>query len=266
MMLGNRTALLVGVVSLTSLLGCSSDGSTPTPTQPANRAPQLAGVSDQQVTVGSVQQEIITATDPDGDQLSFSVSTNPGFVSIRSVSQRGNTAAADCQIAPTSGGSFTAAIRVSDGRGGSDEQSFSILVEPENITFDPLPPAIVAEVCLRGDVVAPATVRGEIGAGDCPPDILGVFVGVNESWPLNVAQTTSMTFAIDADFDSYLLLAEITNHQDPSTWDLLAEDNDSGGNRQAKLSYRLEQAREYIIFVATYSPMEWGRYSLEMLD
>lgn len=259
-MFAKRKTLLVGVVCLTSLLGCSSDGSTPT--QPANRAPRLAGVSDQQVTVGSVHQEIIRATDPDGDQLSFSVSSNPGFVSIRSVSQRGNTATADCQIAPTSGGSFTAAIRVSDSRGGSDEQSFSILVEPENIAFDPLPPAIVAEVCLRGDVVAPATVRGEIAGGDCPPDILGL----NESWRIEVAETTSITFAADADFDSYLLLAEITNHEDPSTWDLLAEDNDSGGNRQAKLSYRLEQDREYIIFVATYSPMEWGRYSLEMLD
>lgn len=262
-MLAERNSHLLAVVCLSSLLGCSGDGSPPT--QPTNRPPQLSAIPDQQIFVGIAHQEPITATDPDGDPIHFRVTQSSGtapefIVDIFDVQQSGTVATATCEIWSQVEGSFTATVGVSDFRGGSDEQSFSIVVE--TLTFDPLPPSLVADICLRGDLVPPITVEGEIDSGDCPPDILGHF----ESWRVRVVDTSTMTFAVDSQFDSYLQLVEITNPQDRSTWDFLADDDDSGGNLQARLSYRLEEGHEYVIAIAGYSAEDQGSYSLQMWD
>ena len=127
-----RLVVFICATSVAGLLpSCGGDGTTgpPSPSPSTNQAPQFSGISNQTLDVGEIRRVTISATDPDGDQLTFTVSTNPGFVSISNVSQSGNTTTATCEIAPTTVGSFSATIRVTDGRGGSDTEPFTILVE-----------------------------------------------------------------------------------------------------------------------------------------
>ncbi len=102
-------------------------------TQP-NQSPDLTEIGEQTITAGTVKQLTLSATDADGDLLSFSIPENPGFLSITDQSQVGNTATANLLLSPSAqlSGLFNAAVAVNDGRGGSDREDFSIeVVEPQ---------------------------------------------------------------------------------------------------------------------------------------
>lgn len=95
-----------------------------------NKAPLLSDISNQTVSAGYAKNVQLSATDPDGDSLSFSISTNPGFLTITNSSQTGDTATATLVLDPDNDvkGDFTAAIQVSDGKGGKDNKNFMIEV------------------------------------------------------------------------------------------------------------------------------------------
>ncbi|MEW6510431.1 MAG: YCF48-related protein [Bacteroidota bacterium] len=95
-----------------------------------NTPPVLADIGNHFVTAGETKGVPLSATDADSDPLTFSILTNPGFLSITGFSQSGNSATATLQIAPAAGisGSFPASMQVSDGRGGTDIDTFTIEV------------------------------------------------------------------------------------------------------------------------------------------
>ncbi|HJS41950.1 MAG TPA: hypothetical protein VJ755_00635 [Gemmatimonadales bacterium] len=82
---------------------------------------------------------------------------------------------------------------------------------------------------------------------------------------MRVASSTAVTFTMTSDFDSYLALVRIDDVNDPQGSDvLLAEDDDSAGNLDARLSFTLEPDTEYFIFVTAIDVTETGNYSLAM--
>ncbi len=119
---------LIIIVLITIFFSCGKKNSSPT--GPENTAPELSVIVNQTVTAGEVKNLTLTATDTDGNSLTFSISTNPGFLSITGFFQVGDTATATLVIAPdeTITGTFDATIQVSDGMGGVDSEDFSIEV------------------------------------------------------------------------------------------------------------------------------------------
>lgn len=120
-----KRAILFGVVAVMVGCGGSSGGSTtsptPTPTPQANRAPTVSSVT---VTPTFGVQDFglytfnASATDQDGDSLSFSWD-------IAGISRTGSTA----QVGPfSSGGTGTATVTVSDGKGGTTTGSVQFIV------------------------------------------------------------------------------------------------------------------------------------------
>ena len=101
---------------------------TPTPPTPSNQSPTLVAISDKTVEEGQTVGFMLSASDPDGDTLTYSVSGNPTGSSLS-----GDT----FTWIPSSGqaGSYTMTFTVSDGKGGTDSKSVGITVTT------PTPPA-----------------------------------------------------------------------------------------------------------------------------
>ena len=128
----------------------------------ANHPPAFVAGPRVSAQVGVPYRSRVTAADPDGDILSFNLSSGPS----------GMTVDAEGVVAwtPADLGSVTLRVRVSDGRGGEAEQTYSVDVGSRpvrssvTITSDPPANAVLG----RGyayDLVTPEAVGYELVAG-----------------------------------------------------------------------------------------------------
>ena len=131
-------------------------------------------------------------------------------------------------------------------------------------TFPPVDPELLEGFCIRGSHVPPARVSGNISESDsCHANIEDD--GYFEGWRVRVASSTTITFAVSSVFDSWLELVRIDNLDDPiNSVVALAEDDNSAGNLQARLSAELEPNTEYLIVVSGYNDVAQGQYVLDM--
>ena len=115
------TSLMVAIILVVP--SCEKEESSPTGT--GNTAPELCSIGDQVVQAGRTSKIILTASDEDGDALNFNSPTNPGFISISSFSQEGDTATAVLSMEPgeSLSGNYSATVGVSDGQGGEDRDA-----------------------------------------------------------------------------------------------------------------------------------------------
>jgi len=92
-----------------------------------NRAPVLATISDMTVTENATADQTVTATDPDGDALTFTKASGPAFMTVIPMS----ATSANVHLAPGAGtaGTYSASVTASDGD-LSDTKSFTITVNP----------------------------------------------------------------------------------------------------------------------------------------
>lgn len=90
---------------------------------PANRPPEITSLPGAAITVGERYGYNITAHDEDGDKLFYSIVSGPMKMTIDN--QSGNLS---WWPAATDIGNRTVTIEVSDGRGGTDRQIFTIVV------------------------------------------------------------------------------------------------------------------------------------------
>ena len=92
-----------------------------------NRAPDLAAIGDQQVAEGGTLRLNLSASDADGDDLTFAVSGQPSGASLS-----GST----FTWTPThdQAGTYRVTFTVSDGQGGSDQETLTITVTSEGET------------------------------------------------------------------------------------------------------------------------------------
>ena len=133
-----KVLLTIGVFALL-FFSCEKDEDSTSESD--NKMPVLTSISNKIVTAGETENIEISATDMDGDSLTFSIPTNPGFLSITGFSQTGNTATATLVIEPGENikGGYNATIQVSDGEGGTDSESFTIEVnEPSLNDYFPI--------------------------------------------------------------------------------------------------------------------------------
>lgn len=133
---GHRFILWVRVVSASVLLaGCFESGSSggsgdtgggaspPAPTQ-TNRAPVISGTPPTAVLAGESYSFRPTATDPDGDTLTFSVQNPPAWASFDASTGRLSGRPSEADV-----GSYSnVRITVSDGRATASLSEFAIAV------------------------------------------------------------------------------------------------------------------------------------------
>ena len=97
-------------------------------TAPANNPPVLAAIGNQSVNEGQVSHVSLSATDPDGDAMSWSVSL-PGFATFHPGNSGAGSITATLDLAPgyCQSGTYTASVAVSDGA-RQDSETFTITV------------------------------------------------------------------------------------------------------------------------------------------
>jgi hypothetical protein len=91
---------------------------------PPNRAPQIEGVPDSQVRVGETYEFAPTASDSDGDPLTFTITNAPAWAGFDSLNGRLYGTPQDEDVGVTSG----IVITVSDGQAEASLDPFSIEV------------------------------------------------------------------------------------------------------------------------------------------
>ncbi len=119
-------------------------GTPPAPPPAANRAPTISGTPPTSLVVGQAYDFQPTASDPDGDALTFSIQGRPAWASFNSSSGRlsGTPGAADVGQFPN------VLITVSDGRAQASLNSFSIAVNQiamGSVTLSWVPPTTNAD-------------------------------------------------------------------------------------------------------------------------
>ncbi len=107
---------------------------TITVTAGANRAPVLVQPSNMTVDEGMTADQVLTASDADGNALTFTKATGPLFLTVTTVSPGTGTATGNAHLAPgfSDAGAYSAVVRVTDTAGAFDQKSFSITVNNVN--------------------------------------------------------------------------------------------------------------------------------------
>jgi len=98
-----------------------------------NQAPVLAQPSDMTLNENATQDQTLTATDADGNALTFSKVTGPAFLTVTTITSGTGTATGRARLAPgyADAGTYAATVSVTDG-GMTDQKSFLITVNNVN--------------------------------------------------------------------------------------------------------------------------------------
>lgn len=133
----SRARATIGLAVLMTMLAACGGGSggsstgtatppspTPSPTPPANRAPTITGTPPASVTAGQAYSFQPTASDPDGQALTFSITGKPAWAAFDAATGRlsGTPAPTDAGMTPG------IVISVSDGQASASLPPFSISV------------------------------------------------------------------------------------------------------------------------------------------
>ncbi|MEM7613120.1 MAG: putative Ig domain-containing protein [Pseudomonadota bacterium] len=116
---------------LTACGGGSGGGDSTAPPQPTNAAPTISGNPADSISAGSTYSFTPTASDPDGDTLTFSIENQPMWASF-------DTATGELSGTPFAaniGTTENVRISVSDGAATTDLTAFSLMVTPQKLSM-----------------------------------------------------------------------------------------------------------------------------------
>ncbi|MES2730178.1 MAG: putative Ig domain-containing protein [Bacteroidota bacterium] len=131
----------------------------------SNQPPVLAAIGQKSATVGTVATFNVSATDPNSDPVTFSLSGQPAGVTI---ANNANNTATITVAASTAAGSYaTLTVTASDGKGGQDTETFTLVVSP--------PTRYEAET----SYTKATDVDGDVGSMGCPVGILSNDRGIS---------------------------------------------------------------------------------------
>jgi len=128
--------IAVLLTTVTLIAGCTEDPSEAAATQGpggTNAPPSISGSAPTSVTAGNAYSFSPSASDPDGDSLSFSISNRPTWASFDANTGRLSGTPSANNVGTTSG----IAITATDGQLSSSLASFSITVQANNSNSAP---------------------------------------------------------------------------------------------------------------------------------
>jgi len=134
------------------------------PAPPPNSAPVLSSIGNKTLTEGNVMNVQLTATDDDGDQLSFSVSPILSFVSLTD----NGDGTGRLRLAPVFGqaGTYNLTVSVADPNDGRDSETFTITVNqaaPQN--SPPVLESIGNKTTIEGSTLSIALSATDVNGG-----------------------------------------------------------------------------------------------------
>lgn len=145
-------------------------------------------------------------------------------------------------------------------KGSTEVCTGALCDDSGTVTFPAVSSSQLALYCVRGEAVPPTSRTGSISATDCQD---GPGLSYYEAYRVRVATGATVAFRMSSTFDSYLVLLRIDQLDDFSgSAVFLGEDDDSAGNLDALLSFRLDPNVEYLIIVAGLDDLETGTYTL----
>src|SRR5262249_46639160 len=97
---------------------------------PAQHAPILLPAADMSVDEGALSDQVLSATDGDGDALTFSKTAGPAFLTVTTTNPGSGTATGNAHLAPgfQDAGNYQAQITVADPLLFTDSRDFAISV------------------------------------------------------------------------------------------------------------------------------------------
>jgi hypothetical protein len=103
-------------VRATGTIGLFNEKSFTITVDDVNRAPVLAQPANMTVNEGAVANQVLSATDPDGDPVTFSKVAGPTFMTVTTTAPGSGTATGNLQLAPgfTDSGTHPATVSASD--------------------------------------------------------------------------------------------------------------------------------------------------------
>ncbi|MGE3948104.1 MAG: HYR domain-containing protein [Blastocatellales bacterium] len=137
---------------------------------PANANPVITSqVGNQTLTAGQTIDIPLSATDADGDPVTFSLVNGPAFASIVNANTAARTAT--LRLAPTAAGTFNGVqVRADDGKGGSaTTPAFSITVNPPAPNNNP-PTATAAPIASMIEAASAAGAPVNLSGSGSDPD------------------------------------------------------------------------------------------------
>ena len=118
-------------VTVTDDDGATATDSVTVTVEPTNEAPTIDAVSDQTVTEGDSATVAVSASDPDGDSVSLSLTESPDFVSLSNGEITIEPGDGDASDSP-----YSVTVEANDGNGGTATESFQVTVqEPAEANF-----------------------------------------------------------------------------------------------------------------------------------
>ena len=122
---------------------------------PGQRPPSWGSIQSMSVPEGGLADQVVSASDPDGDPITFSKAAGPGFMTVTTLSHGTGTGTANIHLAPggRDGGNYSGGVRASDGLYQADAL-FGIHVEVVRSPID-LPPLADVTMAQHGYVRIP---------------------------------------------------------------------------------------------------------------
>jgi hypothetical protein len=134
-----RLALALAMLAVVAVFGsaCGGAPTEPTDTEQTNRNPVINSLSGNpsSIVTGDISRITCAASDPDGDQLSYNWSATGGSIT--------GTAEIVNWTAPGTAGTYSISATVTDGRGGTAIESYTITVTAVTTDTENRPPVIV---------------------------------------------------------------------------------------------------------------------------
>lgn len=173
---GYSLALISYVILAFFFVGCSSGGGSddaaPAAAAEENAVPVIANIVDLALTQGTAMTDVnVSASDADGDTLTYSIANAPAGIVI-------DSATGAVSGTPTASGTFTVTVTVTDGEGGTATKTFTINVNAEGNTL-PTITAIDDVTLTQGVAMTSFTVIGsDTDADDLNYSISGAPAGI----------------------------------------------------------------------------------------
>ena len=131
-----------------------------------------------------------------------------------------------------------------------------------SIEFPSLPAAVVADLCVRGNLTAGQSVNPTLADTDC--DLGDSYF---ETYVLKVAGDRSVDISMESTaFDTYLFLLRLNSFTaDSADVTIIAQDDDSGTDTNALIdNVALDAASDYIVVANGFDYSDVGAYTLRI--
>ena len=130
----NKLARWLGeiLVLAFTVTACGGGGGAGTTPPPANSAPSISGSPGTSINAGDTYGFVPTASDPDGDTLTFSISNAPDWATFDATTGE----ISGTPFSPNIGTVEDILISVSDGTATSSLSTFSLSVMPQQLAME----------------------------------------------------------------------------------------------------------------------------------